>query len=90
MNFKISWSMILVFVSLFVLSGCHGVSELVVTPKHSSVPAGLQLQLTAEKVLDKGKVIKVTDSGDVEWISSDTSIATIDDNGLVSSKKNSG
>ncbi|MGI9874707.1 Ig-like domain-containing protein [Vibrio chagasii] len=87
MNFKISWSMILVFVSLFVLSGCHGVSELVVTPKHSSVPAGLQLQLTAEKVLDKGKVINVTDSGDVEWISSDTSIATIDDNGLVSSKK---
>lgn len=79
--------MILVFVSLFVLSGCHGVSELVVTPKHSSVPAGLQLQLTAEKVLDKGKVINVTDSGDVEWISSDTSIATIDDNGLVSSKK---
>ncbi|WP_373950386.1 Ig-like domain-containing protein [Vibrio pomeroyi] len=87
MNFKISWSMILVFVSLFVLSGCHGVSELVVTPKHSSVPAGLQLQLTAEKVLDKGKVINVTDSGDVEWISSDTSIATIDDNGLVSTKK---
>ena len=53
--------MILVFVSLLVLSGCHGVSALVVTPKYSSVPAGLQLQLTAEKVLDKGKVINVTD-----------------------------
>ena len=87
MNVKISWSMILVFVSLLVLSGCHGVSALVVTPKYSSVPAGLQLQLTAEKVLDKGKVINVTDSGDVKWKSSDTSIATIDNNGLVSSKK---
>ncbi|WP_286300048.1 Ig-like domain-containing protein [Vibrio apostichopi] len=84
---KSLWSMFLMFLSLVVLSGCgHGVSELVVTPKITNIPVGLDIQLKAEKVLVNGKVINVTDSKDVKWSSSDKFIASVDENGLVSTK----
>lgn len=86
-----SWLMILMFFSLVSLNGCnHGVSELVITPKYTSVPVGLELQLKAEKVYVKGKVIDVTDNEDIKWLSSDESIATVGENGLVSTKSTIG
>ncbi|MGR5160874.1 Ig-like domain-containing protein [Vibrio owensii] len=78
-------STLLTVLTVIGLSACnHGVKELVVTPKENSVPIGFQLQLKAEKVTKKGKVTDVTISDDVKWSSSDESIATVDDNGLVS------
>ncbi|WP_045452584.1 Ig-like domain-containing protein [Vibrio campbellii] len=78
-------STILTLLAVVGLSACnHGVKELVVTPKENSVPLGFQLQLKAEKVSKKGKVTDVTISDDVEWRSSDESVATVDQNGLVS------
>ncbi|MGR5446944.1 Ig-like domain-containing protein [Vibrio jasicida] len=70
---------------MFGLSGCHnGVKDLVVTQKDSRLPAGLQLQLKAEKVFSQGDVVDVTVNEDVEWRSSDEQVATVDSNGLVS------
>ncbi|WP_061039231.1 Ig-like domain-containing protein [Vibrio coralliirubri] len=90
MKIKAPWLIALAFISLITLSGCHDVSELVVTPKHTSIPAGLELQLKAEKIFLKGAVIDVTNNSKIKWKSSDTSIATVDNNGLVSSKKTAG
>jgi uncharacterized protein YjdB len=75
---------ILSCIVLFGLTGCFNVSELIVTPKENLVPVGQQIQLKAEKLLTKGKVVDVTSSEDVKWRSSDESLATIDENGLVS------
>lgn len=75
---------------LFGLTGCFNVSELIVTPKDNMVPVGQQIQLKAEKLLTKGKVVDVTSSEDVKWSSADESLATIDENGLVSAGENVG
>lgn len=83
--------LLLALISVIGLVGCnHGVNDLVVTPKENSVPIGFQLQLKAETVTKKGKVKDVTSGEGVKWSSSDESIATIDSNGLISTKENTG
>ncbi|MGF1900682.1 Ig-like domain-containing protein [Aliivibrio sifiae] len=58
-------------------------SALVVTPKRTDIPTGLTQQLQADLILDDGQVINVTKNPAVTWTSSDTNVATVDDQGLV-------
>lgn len=55
-------------------------SEIVITPSAPSVARGYSLQLAAQGVLTDGLTYYMTS---LTWASSDTSIATVDDNGLV-------
>lgn len=52
---------------------------LVVTPKNTTLPLGLNKQLKASAVLDDNRVIDVTSREEVMWSSSDESIATVND-----------
>lgn len=61
----------------------HNATSLVVTPKNESVPLGLTQQMHADAVLANSEVVDVTTNEALAWRSSDPSIATIDDNGLV-------
>lgn len=61
----------------------HYAESLVVTPKNSTVPAGLTQQMRADAVLSDSTVIDVTKNSALTWTSSDTTVATIDANGLV-------
>lgn len=61
----------------------HYAESLVVTPKNSTVPAGLTQQMRADAVLEDSTVIDVTTNRALTWTSSDTTVATIDANGLV-------
>lgn len=61
----------------------HYAESLVVTPKNSTVPAGLTQQMRADAVLSDSTVIDVTTNPALTWTSSDTTVATIDANGLV-------
>ncbi|MFV8458720.1 Ig-like domain-containing protein [Vibrio owensii] len=86
------WSTILSLLVVVLIGGCNHdkVNELIVTPKESSVPVGFQLQLKAETLSIKGKVVDVTKNNGVTWESSDESIATVDENGLVTAGEDSG
>ncbi|EJV5952287.1 Ig-like domain-containing protein, partial [Vibrio alginolyticus] len=53
------------------------------TPKIAEVPIGLTQQIEADAVLETGATVHVTTDSHLTWTSSDTTIATIDANGLV-------
>lgn len=61
----------------------HDAESLVVTPKNRTIPAGFTQQMRADAVLSDSTVIDVTTNSDLTWTSSNTSVATIDANGLV-------
>ncbi|EJV5952341.1 Ig-like domain-containing protein, partial [Vibrio alginolyticus] len=61
----------------------HYAESLVVTPKNKSIPVGLTQQMRADAVLSDSTVIDVTTNSALTWTSSDTTVATIDANGLV-------
>ncbi|EHV5558070.1 Ig-like domain-containing protein [Vibrio parahaemolyticus] len=94
---KTLWFYTITLLSL-LLSGCnngddgllempsgwvHYAESLVVTPKNSTVPAGLTQQMRADAVLSDSTVIDVTTNPALTWTSSDITVATIDANGLV-------
>nr|WP_257721541.1 Ig-like domain-containing protein [Vibrio alginolyticus] len=60
--------------------------SLTVTPKTASVPIGLSQAMRAEATLTNGQVMEVTELRAIEWSSSDTSVATIGDDGVVIAK----
>ncbi|HGZ7315244.1 TPA: Ig-like domain-containing protein [Vibrio parahaemolyticus] len=60
--------------------------SLIVTPKTASVPVGFTQKLRAEATLTDGQVMDVTEHRAIEWSSSDTSVATISDDGVVTAK----
>ncbi|EGQ8927061.1 hypothetical protein DLH98_24465 [Vibrio parahaemolyticus] len=57
------------------------VSELLVTPKTASVAKGLSQAFKAEAIMSDGQVIDVTKNSELTWSSSDTAVASINDDG---------
>ncbi|HGY9594688.1 TPA: Ig-like domain-containing protein [Vibrio campbellii] len=84
------WSILVSLLAVLGLSGCNKVTELIVTPKESAIPIGMELQLKAEKLFMTGLVLDVTSSDEITWSSSDDSIATVNSGGLVMAGNNTG
>lgn len=87
---RLLYSLCVIASCLVTLTACYSVSELLITPSKSSIPVGLEIQLKAEKVYTRGKVVDMTNSSEISWSSSDISIATVDSNGLVSTENTTG
>ncbi|EGQ8497967.1 hypothetical protein GRS44_17440 [Vibrio alginolyticus] len=66
-------------------SGINQAESLVVTPKNPHIPVGLPLQLEATATLGDGTTIDVTSNTSLTWYSSNNDIATIDNQGLLTS-----
>lgn len=66
-------------------AGIHQAVSIVVTPKNAQIPVGLPLQFEAIATLDDGTTVDVTSNPSLSWSSSNNDIATIDNQGLLTS-----
>lgn len=56
------------------------ITQLLLTPVNSSIPAGLALQYSAQALFSNGRVQDVTDDASIHWQTSDNNIAIVSNN----------